>query len=47
LTVANVERHCGANTYQARSESAVGKLHDCVISGVKALLMSLPVADSA
>src|ERR1700723_139164 len=47
LTVASVERHCGANTYHASSDSAVGKLQDCVISGVKALLTSLPVADSA
>src|ERR1700690_3616497 len=47
LTVASVDRHCGANTYHASSDSAVGRLQECAISGVRALLTSLPVADSA
>src|SRR5580692_1369132 len=47
LTVARVDRHCGANTYHASSDRAVGKLHDWAISGVSAPLTSLPVADRA
>jgi hypothetical protein len=46
LTVASVERHCGANTYQASSESAVGIDHEDLISGVSALATSSPVAAS-
>src|ERR1700679_1157644 len=47
LTVARVDRHCGANTYHASSDSAVGRLHDWAINGVNAPLTSLPVADRA
>src|SRR6202034_2069524 len=37
----------GANTYQASSESAVGKLQDRAINGVRAADSPSPVADSA
>src|SRR3984957_14718112 len=47
LTVARVDKHCGANTYHASSESAVGRLHDWEINGVNAPLTSSPAADSA
>src|ERR1700674_2728380 len=47
LTVARVDKHWGANTYHASSESAVGKLHDWAINGVSAPLTSWPVADRA
>src|ERR1700730_236749 len=47
FTVANVDKHCGANTYHASRDSAVGRLHDCAINGVSAPLTSLPAADKA
>src|ERR1700722_4554905 len=47
LTVARVDKHCGANTYHASSDRAVGKLQDWEINGVNAPLTSFPVADRA
>src|SRR6476646_9970757 len=46
LTTDSVDRHCGANTYQASSESAVASDHDCAISGASEPATSLP-PDSA
>jgi len=47
LTVASVDKHCGANTYQASKESAVARLHFCAINGARACAVSFPVAQSA
>src|ERR1700690_649467 len=46
-TVASVDRHWGANTYQASKDNAVGMLQECAIRGVSALLTFSPVADKA
>ena len=33
LTTTSVDRHCGANTYHASSDSAVARLQVCAIIG--------------
>src|ERR1700712_3615031 len=47
LTAASVEMHCGANTYQTSSDSAVANDHVCAINGCSWPATSSPVADSA
>src|SRR6476661_4520157 len=47
LTAASVEMHCGANTYQTSSDSAVASDQLCAISGCNWPATSSPVADSA
>jgi hypothetical protein len=47
FTVAKVDRHCGANTYQASSDSAVGSDQLLAIRGDSACAVSAAVAESA
>src|SRR3990167_5250728 len=47
LTVAMVDRHCGAITYQANNDSAVARLHWLAIIGVSNCAAASSVADNA
>src|SRR6202023_1032639 len=41
LTTASVDRHCGANTYQASSDRPVATLQPCAMTGLSAPATSL------
>src|SRR5690606_20319299 len=47
LITASVDRHCGANTYQASSDSAVASDHWLAMIGPGAVAMLSPLPDSA
>src|ERR1700738_895722 len=47
LTIDSVEMHCGANTYHASKENAVGRAQVAAIIGVSVVASWSPVADSA
>src|SRR5690348_11532728 len=47
LTTARVERHCGANTYQASRLAPVARLQLLAMTGSSAALRSSPAADIA
>src|SRR5215217_3437743 len=46
-TTDRVDRHCGANTYQASSDSAVAMLQEWEMSGASEPATSSPEDDSA
>src|SRR5678815_941055 len=47
FTTASVDRHCGANTYQASRLAPVARLQVLEITGSSAALRSSPAADIA
>src|SRR5471030_2885054 len=46
-TTLRVDMHCGANTYHASSDKAVGKVHELAMMGVSDYASSSPLCDSA